>query len=147
MPPRRATPIRSRRIRPARSCGHTGISHDQHSDSLLGVRVIVPDGLVYAAIAPALYGLAKVAQWFVQDVQSVNRKAIKKEAEKESVEGISLSDFEQMGRLLTKELNGRYMFAPEARARFDALEKLVAGISDELKFIVAELTKEKENDH
>lgn len=58
---------------------------------------------------------------------------------------MTLSDFRQIADMLKRELNGRYMFADEARKRFEDLEnRLEASVEDLKRYIAVQLKESKD---
>jgi len=57
---------------------------------------------------------------------------------------MTLDDYEHIAKVLTRELNGRYMFAPEARKRFEELEnRLEASVEDLKRYIDKKINEVK----
>lgn len=99
--------------------------------------MIVPDGLVFASAPVLLAASAKAGQWFVQDVISHNKKT----SRTNTSAPMTLADFELIADLMKRELNGRYMFATEAREKFAALEKQIEEHAREMKAFMVDLAK------
>ncbi len=107
--------------------------------------MIVPDGLVYASVVPLCGLTLKVGQdvmlRYKKNAQ-INARVDNPPINPPVSPAISLDDFQQIGDLLTEKLNGRYMFATEARDRFAKMELLLSDSIHELKlFIVDEFAK------
>lgn len=86
----------------------------------------IPDPAVYALL-PTLGGMAVwIGTAFIKSVTGTS-------APVPAIPNIPVSmtvrDYQQISELLKKELNGRYMFAEEARNRFDAIEHKLDGQS------------------
>src|SRR5580693_1733236 len=82
----------------------------------------VPDPLFYASI-PTLGGLLLWGgRQFVLSTIGMKGDKGEKGDRGESSLGDSVRDFVDLRKAITEELNGRYMFADEARQRFEKLE-------------------------
>lgn len=105
----------------------------------------IPDGLVYASLPVLLGAIYKAGRWFVQDVVSTNKKANRENARIDDRSPgpaplITLHDFDDISSLMKKELNGRYMLAPEAREKFASLERLIEQLTRRIDALLSQVT-------
>lgn len=104
----------------------------------------VPDPLVYASI-PLLGGaVVWIGQQFVQSVILRNRatadpeRAIAPPAPPLLAPQLTVESYRQIAELMKQELNGRYMFAKEARDRFGSVETKIDGLGRDMKAFISE---------
>ncbi len=120
----------------------------------------IPDNAVYTAV-PILAGMALwIAKSFVHQIAS-KAKRTTTVTTTTSVPAaptipahveLTLTDFTQISDLLKKELNGRYMFAEEARKQFketreqvEALETKLDNMITDLKDYIAEISAPRDS--
>jgi hypothetical protein len=99
----------------------------------------IPDPMVYASL-PILGGAAVwIGQQFVQSVIFRNRDDPKTSPERrERLSAMTVQDYRQISELLKQELNGRYMFAKEARERFGGIENKIEHLGEDMKAFISE---------
>lgn len=94
----------------------------------------VPDPAVYAALPVIGGAFIWIARQFILDVLSRSRPR--------TAPQMSLGDFGQLADALKRELNGRYMFAEEARDKFNGLEMRLEACVEDLKRYIDKKLKE-----
>lgn len=109
----------------------------------------IPDAEVYSALPVIGGGLLWAAKAFVTDIIDRTKRrttttttTISAPAAPPHVPHVemTLGDFRQVADLLKDELNGRYMFAKEAREKFDEIRSSI----QELSVLVMSLTNERQ---
>lgn len=123
----------------------------------------IPDAEVYSALPVIAGGLLWTAKAFVTDIIDRTKRRTTTTTTVTSAPAppptasthveLTLGDFRQIAELLKAELNGRYMFAAEARQKFDelgakldsrieAMEKLLDSKVEEIKVCLLALSRD-----
>lgn len=109
----------------------------------------VPDGLVWASIAPTAAASGFLLKLVVQKFSGESAPATFDVAE------MSVKQLNALSGYLVEKLNGRYMMASEARARFDKIErgmadqheKLQGKIHHDMKNLMVEVVRAIDSNH
>lgn len=103
----------------------------------------IPDPFIYASIAPIGGFVVWTGRQFV--VWATNQKKNQEvDSTLQPLVELTVRDYKQITELFTKELNGRYMFATEAREKFEKLEQQLASHATEMRVFMAKIGKDKQ---
>ena len=97
--------------------------------------MFIPDPAVYAALPILASGVTWAAKAFIDS------RARRRISPGTNHVELTLGDFQQIADLLKRELNGRYMFANEARQKFDELANKMDEKVAELKDCIQSLSR------
>lgn len=108
----------------------------------------IPDPLVYSSLPVLLGFVVWVSRNFVKETVALFKKDSRDDAASPPRKQLSIGDFTEIATLLKQELNGRYMFAVEARERFAAIERKIDHQVAGLKmFMQAQLAEQPVSTH
>lgn len=100
----------------------------------------IPDPAVYAAVPVAGAFVVWIGKQFVQWASGSPAASGAGVIPKHSIE---LADYTQIADALTKSLNGRYMFAPECRGKFDEVNRKMDDMARSLTDIADQMEDAK----
>ncbi len=105
----------------------------------------IPDTAVYAILPIAAAAALWAAKAFVDERtrrRTTTTTVTTTQPQAPAHVELTIGDFRQIADLLKAELNGRYMFANEAREKFDELGERLDNRVEELKSCIQQLTRD-----